>query len=100
MIYFRALLIFFVVAVSCKGKTKSSPVTEDRLKSTMQAYFYNPINNDSANAKYHVLSVNYHEEENEYVCKFKVNLKGKLFDTTGVMTANISKDFKRIERFY
>jgi len=95
---FFAIMVFALL-FSCKPK--SSPAgTENTLKSTMQMYLYNEINNDSSNAKYRVLDVTYYEDKDKYICEFKVNLKAKLFDTTGMMKANISKDFKKVTRIY
>lgn len=93
-----SLILFIALAVSCKAKNHGPEQTEASLKTAMQSFLYNAINNDSSNAKYRVLSVVYYEEKDQYICEFKVNLKAKLFDTTGVMTANISKDFQKVER--
>jgi hypothetical protein len=95
---FFAILVFACL-LSCK--TKNSPKgLENDLKNAMQTYLYNAINNDSSNAKYRVLSVIYYDDKDKYICEFKVNLKAKLFDTTGIMKANISKDLKKVNRFY
>jgi hypothetical protein len=53
--------------------------------------------NDSANIKFRVLDVVYYDDEltNMYDCEFKVNMKTKSLDTTGIMKANISKDLKK-----
>ncbi len=97
---FRAFIILIGVCVfSCKAKNSQQDV-ENTLKSTMQTYLYNAINNDSSNAKYRVLDVTYYEDKDKFICEFKVNLKAKLFDTTGIMKANISKDFQKVSRIY
>ena len=85
--------------LSCKTKNTSMAVEND-LKNTMQTYLYTAIDNDSSNAKYRVLDVTYYEDKDKYICEFKVNLKAKLFDTTGIMKANVSKDFKKVTRIY
>ena len=95
---FFAIMVFALL-FSCKAKN-SQAGTENTLKSTMQTYLYNEINNDSSNAKYRVLDVTYYEDKDKYICEFKVNLKAKLFDTTGIMKANVSKDFKKVTRIY
>ncbi|HVX28505.1 MAG TPA: hypothetical protein VHB70_19305, partial [Parafilimonas sp.] len=60
--------------------------------------------NDSSNVTYHVQDVTYFNDnlKKRYVCEFKVHLhvKAKSFDTTGIMKAYISKDFKTIKRLY
>jgi len=64
----------------------------------MQTKLYDNINNDSANTKFHVLSVSFYEEKNTYLCQFTVRLQQKNLDTTGIMTAVISKDMKQVVR--
>ena len=75
---------------------------QNDLKTAMQTYLYNGVNNDSSNVKYHVEKVDYFDDnyKNTYICEFTVHLKTKLFDTTGIMKAYISKDFKKVKRMY
>lgn len=91
-------ILFLSLMFSCKAKESSPAGIEDDLKNAMQAYLYNAINNDSTNVKYRVQDVTYFEDKDKYICEFKVNLKAKLFDTTGIMKADVSKDFKKITR--
>lgn len=93
-------ILFFALALSCRAKHATPAEIENDLKSAMQSYLYSTINNDSSNIKYRVQDVTYFEDKDKYICEFKVNLKEKLFDTTGIMKANISKDFKKIDRLY
>jgi hypothetical protein len=93
-------ILFFVLSLSCKSKNATPAEIENDLKSAMQTYLYSTVNNDSTNIKYRVQDVTYFEDKDKYICEFKVNLKEKLFDTTGIMKANISKDFKKIDRLY
>src|SRR5205809_5161224 len=93
------IILFFVLIFSCKAKNSPSDVQKE-LKTTMQTYLYNAINNDSSKAKYRVLEVTYFEDKDKYICEFKVNLKAKSTDTTGMMKANISKDLKKVTRIY
>ena len=91
-------ILFVMLIISCRAKNSSETGIEDDLKKAMQFYLYNAINNDSSNVKYHVQGVTFSEDKNKYICKFRVNLKAKLFDTTGIMKANVSRDFKKVER--
>ena len=91
-------ILLFVLIYSCKAKDSSPAGVKDDLKNAMRTYLYNAVNNDSTNVKYRVQDVIYYEDKDKYICEFKVNLKAKLFDTTGIMKANISKDFKKVER--
>jgi len=99
---FRAFaVLLFGVILSCKAKNTSANLEND-LKATMQAYLYKDKNNDSANVKFRVLDVIYYDDKlkDMYDCQFKVNMKIKSLDTTGIMKANISRDFKKVVRLY
>ena len=93
------LVCLFVLA--CKAKDPALEIQDD-LKNSMQTYLYNGINNDSSNVKYYVEKVNYFDDnyKKKYICEFTVRMKTKLFDTTGIMKAYISRDFKKVERLY
>ena len=94
----RILILLFAAAISCKAKNSTPGETEASLKTAMQTYLYNAVNNDWSNVKYRVVNVIYFEEKDKYICEFKVNMIAKMFDTTGTMKANISKDFKKVDR--
>jgi hypothetical protein len=97
---FRIVVLLLTVFVfACKAKDPALEI-QNNLKSSMQTYLYNVINNDSSNVKYHVETVNYYDDnyKKQYVCEFTVRMKTKLFDTTGIMKAYISRDFKKVER--
>jgi hypothetical protein len=87
---------------SCKAKDSTPAGLEDDLKNAMQTYLYSSINNDSSNVKYRVEKVVYYDDniKDKYICEFTVHLKEKMFDTTGIMKAYISKDFKKVQRLY
>jgi hypothetical protein len=69
-----------------------------RLKTTMQEYLYKEVNNDSSKVKYHVNEVYYFETNKIYLCEFNVRVVSAKLDTTGIMTADISKDFLTVKR--
>ena len=93
------IFLLCVFAFACVMKD-SRPELEKNLKTAMQTFLYNRINNDSSNVKYHVEGVIYYDDPrtNTYICDFTVNMKTKLYDTTGVMHATVSKDFKTVKR--
>ena len=93
------IFLLCVFAFACVMKD-SRPELEKNLKTAMQSFLYNTINNDSSNVKYHVEGVIYYDDPrtNTYICDFTVNMKTKLYDTTGVMHATVSKDFKTVKR--
>lgn len=99
MIYRVLMLSLTIFVFACKAKDPKATLESD-LKNAMRTYLYNAINNDSSNAKYRVEKVIYFDDKDKYICEFTVNLKAKLFDTTGIMKANISKDFKKVDRLY
>lgn len=99
---FRFLILSLTLfAFACKAKDPALEIQND-LKTTMQNYLYNGVNNDSSNIKYHVEKVVYFDDniKKRYVCEFTVHMKTKLFDTTGIMKTYISKDLKKVERLY
>jgi hypothetical protein len=71
---------------------------EIRLKQAMLQKLYKDINNDSSTVKYEILSVSFFEGREYYNCEFKVHLKQPQLDTTGFMTADISKDMSVVKR--
>ena len=97
----RLYLLLIIASFGCKANGPDADL-ETSLKTAMQQYLYSTINNDSSNVKYHVEKVVYYDDKikDKYICEFTVNLKAKLFDTTGIMKADISRDFKKVERIY
>jgi hypothetical protein len=91
-------LFLLVIATACRDKTPAGNLT-DKLIKTMSVYLYKQVNNDSSKVKYKIEEVAYFTEKKIYTCDFKVRmiLPGRL-DTTGIMRAYISKDFKEIKR--
>ena len=98
----KYILFFFLllsVSTACRDKTPRDKLS-NQLKKAMSSYLYKQVNNDSSKVKYRIEEVAYFAEKKFYICDFKVRmiLPGRL-DTTGVMRAHISKDFKDIKRF-
>ena len=65
---------------------------------TMQKFLYQQVNNDSTKVKYQVNKVYYFETKEIYLCEFNVRVVSQKLDTTGTMTADISKDFLTVKR--
>jgi hypothetical protein len=99
--YFLILLLSVIFLFSCLKKA-SRKETEESLKTAMGLYLNHQHRIDTTKTKFTVLEVTFFEAEKGYICDFKVNLKdnkdGPLVDTTGMMSANISKDFKDVTR--
>ena len=83
-------------------KKDSRKQTEENLKTAMELYLNHQPKIDTSRVKFKVLEVSFFEAKLGYICDFKVNMKDRrdstLIDTTGVMNANISKDFKEVSR--
>ncbi|HEY4935861.1 MAG TPA: hypothetical protein VII44_04740 [Puia sp.] len=75
---------------------------EESLKTAMELYLNHGPRIDTSRIKFNVLEVAFFEDTAVYICDFKVHLKEKridrMIDTTGSMSARISKDFKNITR--
>jgi hypothetical protein len=83
-------------------KKDSRKETEENLMTTMGLYLNHQAKIDTSRVKFQVLEVAFFEGKMGYICNFKVNMKQKMDsmikDTTGSMSANISKDFKTVSR--
>jgi hypothetical protein len=101
--FLTAALFSGLILISCVKKT-SRKDTEDGLKNAMGLYLNHSPKIDTSRVKFNVLEVTYFEDKEYYVCHFKVNMKqerkDRLLDTTGSMSAHISKDFKDVSRTY
>src|SRR3979411_2946890 len=89
------LAIAVIGVFSCK-RNLSHVEVETELKKALTEHLYKAINYDSARAKYDVQTVNYFEDKTFYECEFKVRVTAPNHDTTGTMTARISKDFSKV----
>lgn len=98
-----ATLVFFAVffSFSCVKKDSKKDV-EDNLKTAMGLYLNHKPGMDTSRVKFNVLEVAFFEDKMGYICDFKVNMKEKngdqVKDTTGMMEAYISKDYKDVTR--
>lgn len=88
---------------SCLKKTSKKEV-EDNLKTAMNLYLNHQPRLDTSKVRFKVLDVSYYEDKMTYICEFRVNMSRKINnqirDTSGIMAANISKDFKTVGRKY
>ena len=82
---------------ACKSKPTEQD-TEANLAKAMTKSLNENHRADSLKAKFEILDVTYYEEQTLYRCEFKVHLKSPQKDTTGIMSADISKDFQRVIR--
>ncbi|MEP6844998.1 MAG: hypothetical protein ABI861_03315 [Panacibacter sp.] len=97
----KRFYLFFLLMITACNKNPSADDIQAELKSAMLKYIYEYVHNDSVKVKYRIdQPVIYYEEKTFYNCQFTVRMivKDKL-DTTGIMRATISKDFKDVKRF-
>ncbi len=110
-IYFAAMFkkirsgtiaIFYMIFLFSCIKKQSRSELESNLKTAMELYLNHQATIDTARVKFKVLEVSFFEAKMGYICEFKVNMLEKtnsmVKDTTGIMTANVSKDFKEVSR--
>jgi hypothetical protein len=95
----RALIftLLLFTGLACKRKLSRFDV-ESQLKSAMHAFLINRPNYDSSKLKYDVQKVSFFDDKTEYDCEFVVHMWDNGKDTTGVMTATITKDFTKVKR--
>jgi hypothetical protein len=76
--------------------------TEENLKTAMDLFLNHNPKVDTSRVKFKTLEVSYFEAKMGYICEFKVNMKERrdtmILDTTGMMNANVSKDFREVSR--
>ena len=82
---------------SCKKRISKSDV-EASLKTAMTHYLNTQPSIDSNKIKFIVKEVSFYEEKDMYACEFKVELKTPHSDTTGMMVADVTKNFERVIR--
>jgi hypothetical protein len=96
-------LLSMTILFSCLKKDDKKQ-TEENLKTAMDLYLNHNPKVDTSRVKFKTLKVYYYEAKMGYICEFKVNMKEKrdsmLLDTTGIMKANVSKDFRDVTRRY
>ena len=91
------VFIMLLMVIGCKHALTRQE-KEERLKKAMTTYLYEKINNDSQHVKFRVESVSFFEDKAFYDCEFNVHMIQNNHDTAGIMTATISKSFKKVKR--
>ena len=97
------LFLFVILMFSCKKKNDRKEQEAD-LKTAMELSLNHQPRIDTSLVHFKVLEVSFFEGKKAFNCEFKVNMKQKLpdrlVDTIGYMSADISKDFKTVNRKY
>lgn len=97
MRYFFTLFFLLVFNTGCKQKVISGTELENKLKETMIEYLQKTLQPGT------IITINdmsyFPEKEKKiYVCNFQVKMRIQDKDTTGIMIANISNDFSKVNR--
>lgn len=97
MKFLFSVIFLLAFGAGCKQKILSGTDLENKLISTMQNYL---DKNARPGVVYKVKDINFYtdKKKKEYNCEFHVNMKVAKTDTIGIMAANISNDFNKVER--
>jgi len=97
MKYFLALILLFILYIGCKPKLLSGKALEDKLIEIMGDYLHKTL---KPGTTFTIKKVIYYPEVDEklYDCQFHVSLQYGNKDTTGIMAATITNDFKKVAR--
>lgn len=91
------ILILLALGVGCKPKILSGVALQNKLIETMDQYLHQTL---KPGAQFTIKDVIYYPEETEklYICQFHVKMQFGKKDTTGIMAATITNDFKKVAR--
>ena len=98
--FLKLFLVFVLCGTAlsfCKKKPSKSDI-EQSLITAMSNHLNSDPQIDTSVVKFKVLSVTYFEEVVNYACEFRVEMKTNHSDTTGLMTARVSKNFEKVIR--
>jgi hypothetical protein len=97
MKFILTFILFLSLLCSCKQKVISGVALQNKLKETMQNYLDTTL---QTGVRSTVKDVAYYPEATKklYNCRFHVRMQFKNRDTTGVVVASITNDFKTVTR--
>jgi len=97
MKYLYTLVFLLALGTGCKQKLLSGKELEDKLKETMTDFLHKTL---QPGTEFTIKEMTYYPEKKKklYICNFNVDLHIGNKDTTGMMTAYISNDFKKVDR--
>ena len=95
--YFFIVSIIILLSAGCKQKELSGKELEDKLKATMTEHLQKRLR---PGTNFEIKNMTYYPDKikNCFICVFDVRVKSANSDTTGIMKAFISPDFKKVER--
>jgi hypothetical protein len=92
-----AFIFLLALAVGCKPKVLTGKDLENKLKETMSNYL---DTTSRPGTKFTVKDVLYYPEaeKEDYICHFNVDMHYPNGDTSGIVIATITNDFKTVKR--
>lgn len=98
MKYFFFFLLFFSLITGCKPKVLTGTALQNKLIETISNYLDTTL---QKGVQFKVKDVTFFTDAQKgyYICRFHVNMKsGNRWDTTGIVGATITNDFKDVKR--
>jgi hypothetical protein len=95
MKYFFTLIFLLMLTAGCRQRQLSQAEMENKLKETMKDYL---DKKPHKGVVFTIKDVIFYPEKTFYRCEFHVDMRYGNKDTSGIMTANILKDFSKVER--
>ncbi|MEO8821856.1 MAG: hypothetical protein ABI267_04275 [Ginsengibacter sp.] len=97
MKYFFFFLLFFSLLAGCKPKVLTGTALQDKLKETISNFLDTTL---QKGIQFKVQDVTYFPDAKKgtYICQFHVYMKSRGKDTTGIVAATITNDFKDVKR--
>ena len=93
------IVVLLLAGFGCHRQLTHEEV-DAQLKKAMSTHLYNGVHNDSAKVKFYIKKVIFFEDKEFFDCQFEVQMLERNKDTTGIMTARITKDFSKVYRNY
>ncbi|MEO8412499.1 MAG: hypothetical protein ABI472_02525 [Ginsengibacter sp.] len=97
MKYFVTFVLLLTIGAGCKPKVLSGAALQNKLVQTMDEYLNKTPH---AGVAFTIKDVVYYAEKEKklYICQFHVAMHYTNKDTTGIMQATITNDFKEVIR--
>jgi hypothetical protein len=89
---------FLLLGTGCQRKLSATEIKEN-LEKAMSGYLRKQQRPGAPPLKFEMVDVAYFEDENNYLCDFKVKLyRPDGSDTTGIIRSKVSKDFSTVSK--
>ena len=97
MKYFISLILLMALNFGCKPKVLSGTALQNKLIETMDDYLHKTLR---PGVQVNIKDVSYYPDaiKKVYFCEFHVTMHFNNKDTTGIVTARITNDFKNVSR--